>query len=151
MGTNSVPGADAVFEWLTAATQRVPDAMKPMQNFYQRYAASKNKPLMLSESGAPIVEGWTGDPELTIKQTWWRQILDPTLRTRLPLLKLVVNFDERKSDDGVLMKDWRIVTTPNAAIRNAFLADLPTYEVGQNLVYANQFNFTCDGAMQLLS
>jgi hypothetical protein len=50
------------------------DAGSGRQPFYDRFAERYDKPLLL-ETGALWRPDGEGDPELQIKQTWWRQVL----------------------------------------------------------------------------
>ena len=105
--------------------------------------------MILSESGAPFKDNVTaGMDELTIKRTWWTQLLDGRLARDAPLLKGAVNFEERKQDGAAEnFKDWKIVASPNPVIRNTFLNDLAKYE--GNILFGNELEFKCDGSLGL--
>ncbi|KAL2911709.1 hypothetical protein HK105_208810 [Polyrhizophydium stewartii] len=120
------------------------------RNFYDRFASAKNKPMALPESGAPwvasAVTAATTTTELLVKQSWWTQVLSTqTLQVDFPLLKLVVNFEEKKTDTaGTADNDWRVgnssvVYTPYASFINS----------KTNLVLANRLSFSCGGTLSV--
>ena len=104
--------------------------------FYDQYAASKNIPFAVSESGAAWHPSNLPDPdnpgplpsELQIKQAWWRQaVTNRTFFAQFPKLKLfslfeVAKFEETQRDLVTPdLRDFRVST--NETIRNAFLQD----------------------------
>eukprot|EP00842_Homolaphlyctis_polyrhiza_P004437 jgi/Hompol1/4995/HPOL_001097-RA len=121
------------------------------RNFYDRFAAAKNKPFALPESGAPwapFAPTVAGVSELAFKQSWWQQIYNPTFYAAFPLLKLVVNFEEMKSDTGadpLMVRDWRIGFVPEIAA--AYTANLKAQ--GPRVLSAGDMQFTCTAGIVL--
>jgi beta-mannanase len=144
---NTVPTSNQIYDFITGVIPGLPVSLVPTYNFYGRFAQAKNKPMILSESGSPYKdEVPPGDGELVIKRIWWTQLLDGRLARDAPLLKAAVNFEERKKDSlKENFKDWRIVASPNAEVRNAFVADLNRWE--GNILFGNTLEFQCDGSL----
>jgi hypothetical protein len=92
---------------------------------YNTYAASKNKPFILSETGSPLhPEQPVGPGELAIKQAWWRQsITSADILTRYPQIKMVCQFEFSKYEgpSGNDLRDFRIST--NLDILDEFKKD----------------------------
>ena len=102
--------------------------------------------MILSESGAPFNHFLpSGSTELAIKQAWWRQLLSGSLQQQYPRLLGALNFEERKADTGKLEKDWKIVTSTDPSVVQAFVSELPSFP---SVVYGNQLQFTCSGALE---
>lgn len=93
----------------------------PASSFYERFAERFDKP-MLVDTGAVWIPDPDGDPELEIKQTWWRQVL----RTDddFPLVRGILWVEERRREAEVRDRtvDWRATRTPELA--EALLRDL---------------------------
>jgi hypothetical protein len=84
------------------------------QNFYDEFAKRPDKPLLL-DTGALYVKSLRGAAELTVKQGWWRQILQAL--PSHPLVKgitwLEVNREEPEA--GGRVADWRATRVPGIA------------------------------------
>ncbi|XJO70879.1 hypothetical protein BDV3_000490 [Batrachochytrium dendrobatidis] len=140
--TGAITGASSVGLNLTA------------RNFYDRFSQSKNKPMALPESGmpwAPNLPPSAGMTELLAKQSWWTQIFSPTIYAQFPLLKLVVNFEELKSDQGVgadltTLRDWRY--SNQTAISTSFTNYLKTQ--GNEIAFAGSIKLKCNGELNLI-
>jgi hypothetical protein len=118
-----------------------------LANFYERFAAIPNKPMMIPETGAPYFENEQGSAtELEIKQVWWRQVFSTRVYEELPLIKLIIQFEEEKIDDGTIVKkDWRILE--NRAVRNAFKTDIAYMR--NTLLFSNDLKYTCSGKLEI--
>lgn len=122
-----------------------------LRDFYERFSRSRNKPLMIPETGSPYFPNLPlvpGNTELSIKQAWWRQIYDPATFARFPLLKLVTHFEEIKRDEGEDLRDWRVLAEPNT--KAAFLNHLNTPAINRTLLYAQQLSFQCGGQVTVI-
>ncbi|KAH9244622.1 hypothetical protein BASA81_017954 [Batrachochytrium salamandrivorans] len=126
----------------------------PLRNFYGRFAQGIGKPMALSESGMPWAPNLPvtipGMTELLAKQSWWSQIFSTTIYTQFPLLKLVVNFEESKSDGGVgaaltTVRDWRYGN--QTAIWTSFTGFVQTQAM--SIALAGNVNFQCNGVLTL--
>ncbi|KAJ3309574.1 hypothetical protein HDU76_003577 [Blyttiomyces sp. JEL0837] len=117
---------------------------KTLHAFYQRFAAGKNKPMLLPESGSPFFVGQTPYyDEKTIKMGWWDQVLSDYTLQNYPLLQVVVNFEEAKSQNG-FVRDWTL--TNHTEILNKFSQKLVDF--GGHLVEGTKLKFACDGSVE---
>lgn len=117
-----------------------------LRNFYQRFVVQRNKPMLIAETGAPYFDHVSGSwTESQVKQAWWQQCMASTL-AKFPRLKAITQFEEKKSDDGVLIKDWRVLN--NQDTRNSYINDFGVFVSKSNLLTSNQLNYTCNGAIK---
>ncbi|KAI8618751.1 glycoside hydrolase superfamily [Chytriomyces sp. MP71] len=155
---NHAPNPDYFNSYLTGSgyNQENDDASwLQNHNFYQRFA--QKKPMMLPETGAPILRnqtstgfvdgGYPGDTatvsEITIKQLWWSQLFSATTLARFPNFKLAVNFEEMKFLND-FTRDWRL--TNDTAVRASFVKQLSQFPQNQQ---ASAFTYGCDGSVKL--
>ncbi|KAJ3063015.1 hypothetical protein HDU98_001117 [Podochytrium sp. JEL0797] len=125
-------------------------AWNNVHNFYANFAQARNKPMMLPETGSPYIHEWanrTGAAtELTIKQSWWNQLVSPATIANFPQLKLFVQFEEQKplAVNGVpALRDWRVTnSTSMLGWWNGFVQ-------GQQGVVksADELVYGCDGSI----
>ncbi|KAI8849377.1 glycoside hydrolase superfamily [Chytridium lagenaria] len=122
-------------------------------NFYDVYATAKNKPFMISESGAAFIidQRVPGNSATIARQVtccasrlevfrpFWREyVTNPATLDRYPLMKMITLFEHYKIDDDQL-RDFRI--TANSSMKSednitpAFTADLAT--VADRYIWAN--------------
>lgn len=131
----------------------------PRLDFYTKFAAAKNKPFMLGETGSSYVTNSPGDnsilpdadpqaAELAVKQSWWNSIIAGALKSNMfPLWKAAVWFEETKMEqsydraDLQINRDYRI--TYSDQIKNAFLNDV----AGLNIVWADNLAYACSGVV----
>ncbi|KAI9017190.1 glycoside hydrolase superfamily [Gaertneriomyces semiglobifer] len=146
----SIPPPDFFASYLTGEGERAAmpaggaaNVDLAARNFYGRFAIERNKPLAISESGAPWMVG-SAESELQVKQAWWTQTLSPETIARFPKLKLMVNFEERKDENGAL-KDWALTT--NDAVLTPYLNYLDTADKG-HMIWADGLKFACGGQVQ---
>jgi hypothetical protein len=146
-GFNVVPPATYFRDMLTStgpSMDLVNSAARgdPSKNFYQRFAADRNKPMMIPETAAPWIENQPPRaPHAEIKRAWYAQIFSQDTYTNFPLLKVVTQFEERKQDAGFEVRDWRVLANPD--VTRVFKEVLRT---SSPLTYASDFSFTCGGA-----
>ena len=92
---------------------------------YATYAVSKNKPMLIAETGAayhPNIP--SGASELAIKQAWWRQsITSLTFLDQYPMVKLfcMFEFSKLEGDFGDDLRDFRV--SHSSLVRDAFQKD----------------------------
>jgi hypothetical protein len=146
-GYNIVPPSTYFRDMLTstgASMDLVNSAARndPLRNFYQRFAADRNKPMMIPETAAPWIENQPARAtHAEIKRAWYSQIFSDDVYTNFPLLKVVTQFEERKQDAGAELRDWRVMA--NSDVTNAFKDVLKN---SNRVTYATDFQFTCGGA-----
>ncbi len=96
-------------------------------DFYAAYAAGHSKPFAISETAAFYnTARRDGAAALDIKSAWWKQLFDPGLSTRFPLMKLAVWFEYAKEETEPTNQviDWRATADP--ATLAAFQAAVPS-------------------------
>ncbi|KAI9095590.1 glycoside hydrolase superfamily [Phlyctochytrium arcticum] len=146
---NKVPGPTFFEDYFTGnnllAYGAAPTVDPVSRNFYQNFAVNRKKPVALSESGAGYLVGGAGDSELEVKRGWWQQTLNPATLARYPELKLIVNFEEAKAENG-FNKDWAV--THNPAIRAEYAKYLSS--ISSNVLFSNQLRVDCAGAIKLI-
>jgi hypothetical protein len=131
----------------------------PEANFYERFSASKRKPLSLTETGAAYrlnntkLKTLSLADELAVKESWWRAVLNVSSTggglqgkgyAPLPNLKMANWFEELKYEDSAL-KDFRI--TNNTEIKNAFLRDMDSWPGEVGVTWADRIGYTCKGEL----
>lgn len=108
--TNEVPYAQKVTKILTGHGS-------PLRNFYQRFAAGKNKPLVIPETSAMYCETFSGASEYAIKMAYMDQLYHSgadtanalSLPAHFPLLKAIGWFNIRKYEGELnAYVDWRV-------------------------------------------
>ncbi|KAI9203316.1 uncharacterized protein BJ171DRAFT_569028 [Polychytrium aggregatum] len=67
-----------------------------------------------------------GATEAQVRQSFWRQSLGSI--NQFPLLQMVINFEESKTDSGSIAKDWTIAN--HTLVREALFADLRLPQFG---------------------
>lgn len=79
----------------------------------------------MAETAALWAHGRGGDAEPAVRGAWWRRLLDPGLRNRLPRLAMVTWFELERLEPGIGgdVVDWRMAASPE--MRAAYLPDLP--------------------------
>jgi len=89
--------------------------------FYDRFAVTDDRPMLL-DTGALYDHALRGDPELTVKQAWWRQVI-AAVQDR-PLVRGVtfLETNRREPEAGNRVADWR--NTADPGIAGSFRTDL---------------------------
>jgi hypothetical protein len=116
-----------------------------LRNFYKRFSADKNKPMLIPETGAPWFDNILNPQatEVEVKQDWWRQIYSTQALQNLPNIHMVVHFEEKKADAGAQVRDWRILENPS--VRNAFISDMNS--IRQRILFGPDLSYQCDGSV----
>ncbi|KAJ3340422.1 hypothetical protein HDU93_007029 [Gonapodya sp. JEL0774] len=96
-------------------------------DFYEVYSVGKNKPFIITETGAMHVDGRTGPDELTIKRAWWQQTITAPALTEFPMMKGMLLYEvtviaPREFNTSVNIS---YAYTRNSTIRDPFVLDLP--------------------------
>ncbi|MFP3579046.1 glycosyl hydrolase [Arthrobacter sp. fls2-241-R2A-200] len=100
------------------------DSLLP--DFYGVYGDQHGKPVAIPETAALFAPGAGGAAELAIKEAWWTELLDPSIRQKFPRLKMINWFEWDKNEVEVKGRvDWTVTNT--AAVRDAFKAALPAW------------------------
>ena len=89
------------------------DAPEP---FYQTYADGYDKPMAV-RTGALYNPDDVGASELQIKQAWWRQVFDRSLRLQYPRIAAISWLERERAEDevGGDIVDWRATHRPELA------------------------------------
>ncbi|KAJ3035552.1 hypothetical protein HDV00_003649 [Rhizophlyctis rosea] len=107
------------------------------QPFYSTYASGKNKPMMISETGAP----WNPDTgksegsmsEVDVKRSFWKQfVTNETFYDHFPNVKLICWFEISKKEDvppTPRVRDFRI--SNNTQVLDALKSDVAAV-IGNN-------------------
>ncbi|KAI8800658.1 glycoside hydrolase superfamily [Cladochytrium replicatum] len=112
-------------------------------NFYQMFGVDRNKPIILSESGAPyFIDAAPGPGEVSLKKNWWEQVLSTSTLSTFPKVKGYVNFEEAKVEDS-FNKSWALTFSPD--VRAALLADLPN--IAPLTIQGTRLKFDCAGTV----
>lgn len=115
------------------------------RNFYQNFAVTRNKPLIIPETSSPeFPQLPQTQPAVQIKQDWWRQMLEPSTTSKFPMIKAVVWFEEVKND-GVNVRDWTLASTPS--VLSAFQTDVAGYVAAKAIVTAPVLKVSCGGGV----
>lgn len=95
-----------------------------LPDFYADYVEAREKPFVL-RSAALYLPNAGGDDELTIKQTWWQQILSAETLAALPGMRAVVweEWVRTEFETNSSIADWR--ATASKSVRREFIADIP--------------------------
>jgi hypothetical protein len=124
-GENEVPEEGKFVAQMTGEYAGLGGDDRAVPDFHAVYGEGHGKPVAVAETAALWAPGRGGDGELAVKQAWWRQLLDPGLRERLPRLAMVAwfEFDRLEPEIGGDVVEWRVAASPE--VRAAYLADLP--------------------------
>lgn len=118
------PAAGEVSDRLAEKFGYGSDAPDDRVPFYDRFSRPTGTPFAL-ETGILTVPGRDGgDPELTVKRDWWRQVFSPTLRASYPDLATIAWLEKQRPEDEVDgdQVDWR--ATHSDQLASALEADL---------------------------
>jgi hypothetical protein len=125
---NEVPEPGAFAAKLTGTYSGNGGDQRAVPNFYRLYAADTGKPMLITETSALHVPSKPGASNLRIKRTWWRQLFDPRLPERFPMLKGVLWFEYDKFEYGA-ERDVQWAATYRPSLRRAFRRTLPSWLV----------------------
>ncbi|HEY4627547.1 MAG TPA: hypothetical protein VIH01_16130 [Blastococcus sp.] len=126
-GENELPEESKFIAQLTGEYTGTGGDDRAVPDFYGIYGEQHGKPVALAETAALWAPGRGGADELTVKQAWWRQLLDPEVHERLPRLAMVswFEFERLEPEIGGDIVDWRLVASPD--VRAAYRTDLPEW------------------------
>lgn len=89
---------------------------RSVPDFYERYAVEQDKPFAVFETAALFNPSRAdGDAEEGIKRAWMDQVLDGSLRDRLPRYTLALWFEYAKYETDTGFVDWRATADPGLA------------------------------------
>ncbi len=143
-GENEIPEAGNFIAQITGTYLGLDGDQRPVPDFYQVYVEQHGKPMAVPETAALYNPDLGGDAELSIKQTWWRQVFSPEVADDFPGIKMINWFEERKYESEVgTTIDWTV--TFNPVLRQAFLNDLRR----SRLLFATDLpDFSLEGKQQ---
>jgi hypothetical protein len=123
-GANATPEPGKFAAMLTGEYRGTIGDETAVPDFYDTYANLHHKPVAITETAAFFSPGRPGD-EAAIKEAWWRQVFDPSIRTRFPRLDMMNWFEWDKYETEVKAEvDWTVTRRPEVA--RAFVAALPS-------------------------
>lgn len=124
-GENEIPEAGKFLALLTGNYNGLNGDARAVPDFYEVYYKMHGKPVAIPETAAFYDPARTGPDELTLKESWWRQVFDPALLAAYPGIKMINWFEWKKpeSEDRGAVVDWRALGSP--ALAQQFRADLP--------------------------
>ncbi|MCH8565047.1 hypothetical protein LTH96_04765 [Nesterenkonia sp. LB17] len=125
-GSNDLPEPAKFAEQLRGTYSGLAGDESMLPDFYELYAANRDKPLAIPETAAFVTAD--ADPELSlqIKRRWWQQIFNEDLRSEFPQLRLINWFNWFKDEPEVArIVRWSVST--DQEIANAFRGDLPEW------------------------
>ncbi|KAI9358874.1 glycoside hydrolase superfamily [Zopfochytrium polystomum] len=146
--TNTAPPANIFAEFT--------DGVAPeggATNFYQTYAAAKNKPFVLSEGGsafitcqgpddtlANCVTAAAGDGQLGINKAFWGSVLSDDFLSAHPLFKMFQIFEHKKFEtynggSGMVFRDFRV--SVDATTRDWFKSRVQTLADAGKIILGN--------------
>ncbi|WP_299058049.1 OpgC domain-containing protein [uncultured Nocardioides sp.] len=125
--TNTVPEPGAYAARLDEAAGYGDDRVR--ESFYSRFAEALDKPMAVRTGAFYDPDASGDDGPLDIKRTWWRQVIDPDLRSSYPRIALVSWLEVRRAEaeTGDSVVDWRVTHTSTLA--DALLGDLRAADV----------------------
>ncbi len=124
-GENELPEAGKFRAQLHGEYRGLNGDDSAIPDFYETYWTVHNKPVAIPETAAFYDPAQTNVSELTLKQAWWRQVLDPSFLAAHPGIKMIDWFEWNKAEAeaGGALIDWRALGSP--PIAEQFRRDLP--------------------------
>ncbi len=124
-GKNNAPESSKFRQQLTGTYNGANGDERDVPDFYDDYVTKRDKPMAIADTSALFNTTVTGDPELLIKQLWWRQVFGSSTLQSFPRIKMINWFEWSKYEVEVqAIVDW--TNTRNSTIRSAFLTDIQT-------------------------
>ncbi len=121
-GANDVPEPGKLLAQVTGTYRGLAGDERALPDFYGTWSARHHKPFVLAETAAlfTVDPPVAGAGEEQVKGAWLAQVLDPALAGRLPQLKMVNWFEQRKTEaETGSTVDWRVATSPALTARLA--------------------------------
>jgi hypothetical protein len=124
-GENELPETGKFLALLTGKYNGLNGDERAVPDFYEMFYKMHGKPVAITETAAFYDPARGGADELTLKESWWRQVFDPALLAAYPGIKMINWFEWKKpeSEDRGALVDWRALGSP--ALAQQFRADLP--------------------------
>jgi hypothetical protein len=131
-GENELPEENKFIAQLTGNYKGLNGDDSSLPDFYELFYQGHNKPIAIPETAALYNSARPGTEELTIKQAWWRQVLNAELLSAYPGIQMINWFEWEKPENEVGGKliDWRVLGS--LEIAEQFKLDLPV----NHLVFA---------------
>ncbi|WP_167510404.1 glycoside hydrolase family 26 protein [Paenarthrobacter nitroguajacolicus] len=128
-GANVLPEEGKFLQQLTGTYNGAGGNDLGVPDFYTEYGEARSKPVAIPETAALSIRSRDGADPLSIKQAWWRQLFDPAIPRDFPELKMINWFEWDKLEVEVKADvDWTVAQ--DTSVRDAYIADLPTWFVG---------------------
>jgi hypothetical protein len=125
-GENEMPEPGEFITQLTGTYDGLRGDDRALPDFYQVYSEDHGKPVAIAETAALFNrQAPGGADELSLKQSWWRQVFDREMLAQHPGIKMINWFEHIKveSEIGNAKIDWRVFGSKKTA--SQFLLDLP--------------------------
>jgi hypothetical protein len=124
-GENELPEENKFIAQLTGNYKGLNGDDSSLPDFYELFYQGHNKPIAIPETAALYNSARPGTEELTIKQAWWRQVLNTELLSAYPGIQMINWFEWEKPENEVGGKiiDWRVLGS--LEIAEQFKLDLP--------------------------
>ncbi|HET6845293.1 MAG TPA: glycosyl hydrolase [Anaerolineales bacterium] len=124
-GDNEVPEPGKFLAQLHGKYNGLNGDDSAIPDFYETFWTGHDKPVAIPETAAFYDPKRSGAIELTLKQAWWRQVLDPAFLDAHPGIKMINWFEwfKPETEAGGALIDWRATASP--AIAGPFHDDLP--------------------------
>jgi hypothetical protein len=131
-GENELPEENQFIDQLTGNYNGLNGDNSSLPDFYELFYQIHNKPIAIPETAALYNTARPDTEELTIKQAWWRQVLNAELLSAYPGIQMINWFEWKKPENeiGGNVIDWRALGSPEIA--EQFKLDLPV----DHLVFA---------------
>jgi hypothetical protein len=125
-GENEIPEEGKYVAIITGNYNGLDGDQRAIPDFYHSYAVLHGKPVAVTETAALYNHAGKGPAELSVKQSWWRQVYDPKNISRFPMIKMINWFEWRKHEGETKSEiDWTV--TFDAGMARAFSRDLALY------------------------
>lgn len=129
-------------------------ANRSLRNFYDRFvlgkATGEEKPLCIAESGAPYLVSASGASEVSLKRSWWEQTISESTSSAFPRMKIIINFEERKSDSGELEKDWAYTRDKN--VLKEYVNYIDSSQKVAKIIWGGKYiKFNCSGGVSTVN
>ncbi|MFK0003142.1 glycoside hydrolase family 26 protein [Paenarthrobacter sp. NPDC090522] len=125
-GENELPEANKFTDQLTGKYVGANGDDSLLPDFYDVYGVQHGKPVAIPETAALYAPAAGGEQEMAIKQSWWKQLFDPSVHQQFPQLKMINWFEWDKNEVEVKGRvDWTITNTP--LVREEFTSALPDW------------------------
>jgi hypothetical protein len=124
-GENEVPEQGKFSAQLLGEYRGLNGDESAIPDFYDTYWTGHDKPVAIPETAAFYDPARAGADELSVKQAWWKQVLDPGFLAAHPGIKMINWFEWSKpeAEAAGAVIDWRALGSPSVA--DPFRRELP--------------------------